>query len=169
MRSSLQRYIFVFVLHGLAVRCSTEELSLNVNIKRPIAVTDEKFLSFTVDPVTLLSGSALSTDYEKSINLARALTPAYIRLGGPRSSLYCFNSQNSQDSEKKRKIVLSESDWVLTHQWIEKTGLEVIACISPDDKQKNGEVSEDIREIVSFSDHMGFYTNWQLGYGKLNQ
>ncbi|CAK9807616.1 HPSE [Anthophora quadrimaculata] len=164
MTSSLQRYIFVFVLHGLAVRCSTEELSLNVNIKRPIAVTDEKFLSFTVDPVTLLSGSALSTDYEKSINLARALTPAYIRLGGPRSSLYCFNSENSQDSEKKRKIVLSESDWVLTHQWIEKTGLEVIACISPDDKQKNDEVSEDIREIVSFSDHMGFYTNWQLGY-----
>ncbi|XP_017791779.1 PREDICTED: uncharacterized protein LOC108573812 [Habropoda laboriosa] len=162
MTRSVQRYFFAFVLHVLAVRSSTQELSLNVNVKRPVAVTDEKFLSFTVDPVTLLAGSALSTDFEKSINLARALTPAYVRLGGPRSSLYCFTSQNSQDSEKKRKIVLSESDWVLTHQWIEKTGLEVIACIAPDDKK--AEVPEDVREIVSFSDHMGFYTNWQLGY-----
>lgn len=34
--------------------CFAENLILNVNLKRPIAVTNEAFLSFTLDPETLL-------------------------------------------------------------------------------------------------------------------
>lgn len=65
--------------------------------------------------------------------------------------------------------MIVESDWVLAHQWAEKAGLDVIACISPDEngrKAIEGAV-EDAMEIISFSDHMGFNANWQLGYGKL--
>lgn len=65
--------------------------------------------------------------------------------------------------------MIVESDWVLAHQWAEKAGLDVIACISPDEnRQKTIEGAvEDATEIISFSDHMGFNANWQLGYGKL--
>lgn len=37
----------------------------------------------------------------------RALSPAYLRLGGPRSTLFHFADQNSEENGKKRKIVLS--------------------------------------------------------------
>ncbi|KAK1125059.1 hypothetical protein K0M31_006397 [Melipona bicolor] len=168
MKYRRQSFVFLFVLFGLATpRCSSEEITLSIDLEEPIAVTDEKFLSLTIDPVTLLAGNALSTDFERSINLARALSPAYLRFGGPRNSLYYFADSNSQDTDDERKIVLSESDWVLTHQWAEKAGLDVIACISPENQQKKFEESENAREIVSFSDHMDFNTNWQLGYGKL--
>lgn len=61
-----------------------------------------------------------------------------------------------------------ESDWVLAHQWAEKAGLDVIACVSPDDRRRRTiEGDEDALEIIPFSDHMGFNANWQLGYGKL--
>lgn len=64
--------------------------------------------------------------------------------------------------------MIVESDWVLVHQWAEKAELDVIACVSPDDRQRRTiEGSEDAMEIISFSDHMGFNANWQLGYGKL--
>ncbi|KAF3421720.1 hypothetical protein E2986_08749 [Frieseomelitta varia] len=62
------------------------------------------------------------------------------------------------------RITIVESDWVLTHQWAEKAGLDVIACISPETRQKRFEESENAREIISFSDHMDFNANWQLGY-----
>ena len=56
----------------------------------------------------------------------------------------------------------------MAHQWAEKAGLDVIACVSPDDRRRRTiEGAEDAMEIISFSDHMGFNANWQLGYGKL--
>lgn len=52
-------FFFLFVLYDLVTGSLTEEITLNVNLKEPIAVTDEKFLSLTIDPVTLLAGNAL--------------------------------------------------------------------------------------------------------------
>lgn len=34
--------------------CLAENLILNINYKKPIAVTSDAFLSFTLDPATLL-------------------------------------------------------------------------------------------------------------------
>lgn len=51
--------LLLLVLHVLAIRCLAKDLTLSVNLRKPIAVTDEKFLSLTIDPVVLLSGSAL--------------------------------------------------------------------------------------------------------------
>ncbi|KAF3421719.1 hypothetical protein E2986_12368 [Frieseomelitta varia] len=109
MKYRRQSFIVLFVLSGLATpRCSSEEITLRINLEEPVAVTDEKFLSLTIDPVTLLAGNALSTDFERSINLARALSPAYLRFGGPRNSLYYFTDPNSQDADDERKIVSGE-------------------------------------------------------------
>ncbi|XP_024224259.1 uncharacterized protein LOC100740391 isoform X2 [Bombus impatiens] len=156
-------FLFLFVLYDLVIGSLTEKITLNVNLKEPIAVTDEKFLSLTIDPVTLLAGNALSTDFERSINMAKALGPAYLRFAGPYSLAY-FGDKNSQDKEDNRKTILSESDWVATHQWAGKAGLDVIDCISPDIRRKESEESEDPEEIISFSDHMHFNASWQLGY-----
>ena len=60
MKYRRQSFIFLFVLSGLAIlRCSSEEITLSINLKEPVAVIDEKFLSLTIDPITLLAGNAL--------------------------------------------------------------------------------------------------------------
>ncbi|XP_003250264.2 uncharacterized protein LOC100576569 [Apis mellifera] len=160
-----QTFLFSLLLLVIRNYSSAEKITLGIDLNEPVAVTDPKFLSFTIDPVTLLAGNAVSTHFERSVNLMRALSPAYLRLGGPRSTLFHFADQNSEENGKKRKIVLSESDWVLAHQWAEKAGLDVIACVSPDDRRRRTiEGGEDALEIIPFSDHMGFNANWQLGY-----
>lgn len=59
---------------------------------------------------------------------------------------------------------------MLAHQWAEKAGLDVIACITPESVTEEQERSSgslgDPTDIVSFSDHMRLDANWQLGYGK---
>ncbi|CAL7938163.1 unnamed protein product [Xylocopa violacea] len=133
-----ESFLLLLVLaYGPAIRCLAEEVTLNVDLRKPVALTDERFLSLTVDPVTLLAGNALSEGYERSRNLAKALTPAYIRFGGPRGAFSQFASEKSQDGEKNgEKIVLSESDWILSNQWARTAGFDVIACISPDNRRE---------------------------------
>lgn len=50
MRFKIIIFIFSLVCHSLA-----KEVILNLNIKQPIFVTSEKFLSFTLDPSWIFS------------------------------------------------------------------------------------------------------------------
>ncbi|XP_076295138.1 uncharacterized protein LOC143216182 [Lasioglossum baleicum] len=142
-----------------------KELTIDIDLEKPVAVTDEKFLSLAIDPAALVRGAALSSDFERSIRLAHALTPAYVRLGGPRGTLYQSGSENPPDNDINRDHLISESEWALAYQWAEKAGLDVIACISAEKPARGQEQnSEEAEEIVSFSDQMGFNASWQLGY-----
>lgn len=59
-------------------------------------------------PQSTISGFCrCSTDFERSISLAKALAPAYIRLGGPRGTFYQRTGQDPQDDEGNRNSVLS--------------------------------------------------------------
>lgn len=47
------RIIFIFSLISYSLG---EKVILNLNLKEPVYVTSEKFLSFTLDPKVILSG-----------------------------------------------------------------------------------------------------------------
>ncbi|XP_031843098.2 uncharacterized protein LOC116431589 isoform X1 [Nomia melanderi] len=138
-----------------------KELKLNVDFGKPVAVTDEKFLSLTIDPAVLLQGAALSSSFERSVRLANALRPAYVRLGGPHGTFSRSSDGDLPDNGLDKNYALSESDLVIAYQWAEKAGLDVVACISAESTAREHENAE---EVVSFSDHMGFNASWQLGY-----
>ncbi|XP_076759081.1 uncharacterized protein LOC143428242 [Xylocopa sonorina] len=111
MSRSKESFLLLLVLvYGPAIRCLAEDVTLNVDPRNPVPVTDERFLSLTVDPVTLLAGNALSEGFERGRNLAKALTPAYIRIGSTRGAFNQLASENSQDRDRDEKIVLSEPD-----------------------------------------------------------
>ncbi|XP_076650274.1 uncharacterized protein LOC143357639 [Halictus rubicundus] len=166
MARSKHGILLWLLLQIFAIRSiSTKELTIDIDLEKPVAVTDEKFLSLTIDPAVLVRGAALSSDFERSIRLAHALTPAYVRLGGPHGTLYQSGSENPPDNDINRDHLISESDWVLAYQWAEKAGLDVIACISAENAASEQEKNfEEAEEIVSFSDQMGFNASWQLGY-----
>lgn len=62
------------------------------------------------------------------------------------------------------EFLIAESDLATAHQWAEKAGLHVVACISAESTAGERENAE---EVVSFSNHMGLNASWQLGYGNL--
>lgn len=53
-----QTFLFSLILFVIR-NCSSEKLTLTIDLNEPVAVTDPKFLSLTIDPVTLLAGNAL--------------------------------------------------------------------------------------------------------------
>ncbi|XP_035723343.1 uncharacterized protein LOC118442165 [Vespa mandarinia] len=129
------------------------DITLQVNTRKLVSVSSDKFLSLAIDPLAILTSNDVSANYERSIQMARALSPAYLRLGGPQSNLYLLGEHNDTN------YVFSESNWRRLHQWAGKTGLDVIACISPRFMTNDSEL-----DLVSLTDRMGFNVSWQLGY-----
>ncbi|XP_058808367.1 uncharacterized protein LOC131673974 [Phymastichus coffea] len=153
------------ITYLLVANVAAEELTLNINVKKPISVVSEKFLSITLDPVALFNTNFLS-DVEKSTNMARALAPAYVRIGGPRSNSYVFErGLYPQETHPDPGLTFTETQWINLHLWAERSGLNVVACIAP--QMSEGTRAWDPRnalDLISFSDHMGYNTSWQLGY-----
>ncbi|KAI4491959.1 hypothetical protein M0804_003351 [Polistes exclamans] len=129
-------FIFYLALLVTGEETSLKELTLQVNTKKLISVSSDKFLSLAIDPLVILKSEDVSANYERSILMAKALSPAYLRLGGP-----------------------EKNNWRRLNQWAEKTGLDVVACISP---RLMGNDSQ--MDLVSLTDRMGFNASWQLGY-----
>ncbi|XP_070170439.1 uncharacterized protein PF3D7_1120600 [Polyergus mexicanus] len=156
------------VIHFIA-NCLAENLILNVNCKKPIAVTSDAFLSFTLDPATLLhSTDALTKNIERSANMARGLVPAYVRLGGPQSNSYIFERAYLHNADVDSSFNFVEKQWTLIHQWTKNVGLDMIISIAPryieNESEMHSKNSTNITEFLSFNDFMGYNVSWQLGY-----
>ncbi|KAL2746427.1 MATH and LRR domain-containing protein PFE0570w-like [Vespula maculifrons] len=132
---------------------SLNDITLQVNTRKLVSVSSDKFLSLAIDPLAILTSDDVLVNYERSIRMARALSPAYLRLGGPQSNSYLVDERNDTN------YVFSERNWRRLHQWAGKTGLDVVACISPRFMSNDSEL-----DLVSLTDRMGFNASWQLGY-----
>lgn len=67
-------------------------------------------------------------------------------------------------------IFSTENIWNMVHQWAGKSGLDLITCLAPHRTENAANASWDSRnalDLISFSDHMGYNTSWQLGYGNI--
>ncbi|KAJ8686991.1 hypothetical protein QAD02_022785 [Eretmocerus hayati] len=158
--------LFLFV-HVVA----TEDIILNINVKKPVAVVSDKFLSVTLDPAVFFSGNALS-DMERSKSMAKALSPAYVRIGGPHSNSYTFErSLYAKEINTETGYTFSESQWVNVQQWAQQSGLDVVAVLAPQ-RSKSEKVGaraspwdpRNALDLISLSDHLGYNISWQLGY-----
>lgn len=65
---------------------------------------------------------------------------------------------------------MTESHWTHLHEWASRSGLDVIACIAPQQPDINKPAAawdpRNALDLISFSDRMGYNTSWQLGYGE---
>ncbi|XP_077266500.1 uncharacterized protein LOC143899781 isoform X2 [Temnothorax americanus] len=152
---------------AFVANCLAKNLILNINFKKPIAVTDRAFLSFTLDPTTLQRNDLIK-NIERSTNLARSLAPAYIRLGGPHSNFYNFEQAYSHEIDTDPNDMYFGTQWTVIYQWAKNAGLDVIVCITPqyidNESKTDSKDPRNIAELLSFSDRMGYNISWQLGY-----
>ncbi|XP_066581988.1 microtubule-associated protein futsch-like [Prorops nasuta] len=153
----------------LSASSASGDVILNINIKKPVAVLSDKFLSLTIDYASLFnSGSSLSSNLKKSENLIKALSPGYIRFGGPSSNSFIFQRTSRKYQGKRTDNSISEEQWTDLYEWTQKAGLDVIACIAPrftgNDTHVQSWDSRNAVDFISFSNHLGYNVNWQLGY-----
>nr|CAD7588930.1 unnamed protein product [Timema genevievae] len=140
-----------------------QEATLAVNTNKGVHVISDHFLSLTLDPEILLRGTT-SLGAARTLNMAKGLAPAYLRLGGPDSNRYTYKMA-PDPGEQTQNYTITVPHWIVVNQFARDTGLDLVVCLNILQRDGDSWDPTDARGLVAFSDKMGYNLGWQLGYG----
>ncbi|OXU26819.1 hypothetical protein TSAR_005050 [Trichomalopsis sarcophagae] len=139
-----------------------------------------KFLSFGLDSSLLRNMNKLPINQEKFVNLARHLSPAYVRVGGTAADCLYFvkiNSITETTTEKldlsKNKYVdgqditnftLASDDFLSLYKFTQKARIRMVFDLNTLLRNEDGTWNSDnAREIILFAKGYGMELDWQMG------
>ncbi|KAG7200881.1 hypothetical protein KM043_003244 [Ampulex compressa] len=139
----------------------------------PIHVTSKKFLSFGLDSSLLRNMQHLPVFVERFIDLARHLSPAYVRLGGTSADCLYFNKTalgiyegiaGSLNSNDITNFTINGGDLIRLYRFATKARLRMIFDLNvllrnPDGSWDDG----NAQDIIRFAKEHGMDLDWQLG------
>ena len=132
---------------------------VKVITEHAVRTTSDKFLSITLDHGWL---SLASTDFPKIVNLARELSPAYMRVGGTVQDHLHWNKTG------KEKNCFNETQLGRLHDLAQDAELDLIFGLAALPRGKNG--AWDPQNAIQFLDYVeenGYIMRWELGNGTL--
>ncbi|XP_027840651.2 heparanase-like isoform X2 [Aphis gossypii] len=170
-------FIFlVFSQSNLSQSLSKGERHIFIlNPKQPLLHTSStKFLSFSFDTYSLRKMNELPISDERFINLARLLSPAYVRIGGTSADCLFFNESPPQNSHTQvtspidgnhySNFTFSEEDFLSLYQFTKKSGLRMLFDLNVLIRNPDGSWNDsNARQIVEFAKYHEMTLDWQLG------
>ncbi|XP_011341385.2 heparanase isoform X2 [Ooceraea biroi] len=133
----------------------------------------DKFLSFGLDTGLLRKMNELPVGQEKFINLARHLSPAYVRVGGTAADCLTFDQNQQKSSEKILSPVdgqnisnftISGADLLAIYDFTVKAELRMIFDLNVLLRNSDGSWNDtNAREIIAFAKNQNMELDWQLG------
>lgn len=108
-------------------------ISINVATEKEIAKTSPRLTSVTIDICALKQGLNFSNPL--LVNLAKHLAPAVLRIGGTDQNHFSYDMSSKEPMVPcqcgHKPCVMTAPYWSSVHDFVEKTGLELIFGLSP--------------------------------------
>ena len=155
----------------------TEQQFVKTKQENPIAVNlteymynvSDQFLSVGIGTGNIQHNwNAIDFTATRIINMAKALTPAMLRVGGKAEDSLLF-----QETTKPRELVEHDSDFIMNqHQWdavnvfVEAAGWDFIFGLNVLLRVNGSWNSANAEELLTYTTSKGFKVNWELGNGK---
>lgn len=174
---------------------SSSVVSLNINTKKCIHTVSDHFLSIALEPSTIFSALQKNLGFvfiiyvgndffhklnlfiyyrPATINMAKGLNPAYLRISGPECNYFKF--QGGEDNSKlspshpvkpgRNNITVTGWHWSQLNEFIAKTGLDLIVGLNVMNRQHGSWDLSNTVELISYSDKHGYDMAFQIGNGK---
>lgn len=145
-----------------------------MELQHSVCDVSEQFLSVTID-----AGSIRNKQWEtinftstRMQNLARALTPAMLRVGGT-SQDYLYFQDNVEYNEVTEAAVqanftMTGEDWDAINKFVTAAGWEFIFGLNAltRDGSDSAWDSENANKLMEYTLSKGYNVNWELGNGK---
>lgn len=142
---------------------------VNIATNLVIATVDEKFISVGIPWRTLIAWNFTATAEKKISALTKALSPAYVRIGGTAGDFVLFNDpgENPKRFLKQATFNIHGKDLDRINQIAEKAGWQVLFTLSLLRRATNGswDPSNPLR-IVKYAAVNGYKFAWELGNGE---
>jgi heparanase 1 len=153
---------------------------------KPRFVTNEKFLSVALDSATIASGfKHFDFTNERLLKVMKALSPAYLRVGGTMADRLIFTTNKSMsfkyhlretdggecsyeqkycDYLQKPNFTMNAKEWIQLNKLAQKTNLDLIFDLNVLQRFDNNTWDPtNAEELISFSNKHNFNLNWELG------
>ncbi|KAK7093965.1 heparanase-like [Littorina saxatilis] len=141
--------------------CAAEAMDIQFDLQHPIGWTGSMFIGVTMDSYYLRdsSMSQLNINSQTLHNVARALSPGYLRVGGTTADSTVFNIPASAG-----KTTLTPQNWQKVDQLAKLAGWELIFDLNVNLRHNGAWDSTNARSLLRFSSDHGIKVHcFQLG------
>ena len=160
-----------------------KDVQISINLDKPLRTVSEQFLSVTIDSGAIgRNWNNLDMKSKAVINMAKALAPAMLRIGGTSEDFVNFKNQAARinasnfktesphnGADRTTNITLSASQWDAINEFTQEAGWDIIFGLNvflrnpwphgPWD-------TTNAEELMRYSIGKQYNINWELGNGK---
>ncbi len=130
---------------------------------------DEQFLSVTIDAGTVREGEWTKVNFTtpRMLNLARALSPAMLRVGGTSQDYLIFQKDKTKEGPTPpTNFTMTTEDWDSMNEFTSLAGWEFIFGLNVFLRSNGSWDSGNARDLFQYTRSKNYLVNWELGNGR---
>ena len=145
-----------------------EENTIVVNLTDHVYEVSDQFLSVTIDAGDVhRNWDLIDFTATRIINMAKALAPAMLRVGGT-SGDFIYFEKNSKEIQQSviPDLPFNTSEWDAVNVFAETVGWDFIFGLNALLRVNGSWNSTNAEELLTYTMSKGYKVNWELGNGK---
>ena len=150
--------------------------SISVNLDTVHFLVDKDFLSVTIDAGSInRNWSDINFTSTKVINMAKALNPAMLRVGGTSEDFLIFDpneienriyERDIDDNVEDSNFKMSPSQWDAVNTFVQNVGWKLIFGLNQLLRNTDGSWdSSNAEQLIDYTMKKGYQVAWELGNG----
>ena len=141
-----------------------------VNLTDHVYEVSDQFLSVTIDAGNIKSNwNTINFTATRIINMAKALAPAMLRVGGTEGDFLLFEEttdKNNQSINVYSNFTMNTSQWDAVNMFVQAAGWDFIFGLNVLLRANGSWNSTNAEELLTYTTSKGYKVNWELGNGK---
>ena len=148
------------------------EQNVSINLNHSLFTVSEKFLSVAIDSSIMKNHwHKVNFTSDKFFTLARALSPALLRIGGTEEDFLIYDDSNGlQKFKNYTNFTITHQDLDKIHLLSSKAGWDVMFGLNVLLRERDGSWNaSNAKKIMQYVAEHGYHFGWELGNGKTKQ
>ena len=137
-----------------------------VNLTGYVYEVSDQFLSVTIDAGNIrYNWEIINFIALRVINMAKALAPAMLRVGGTSGDFIIFEETTELNQESN--FTMNSTQWDAVNTFVEAVGWNFIFGLNVLLRVNGSWDDIDAEKLMTYTASNGYQVNWELGNGKL--
>ena len=143
------------------------EKTIMVNLTSYVHEVSDQFLSVTIGAEAIKHNwRRINFTAPRVINMAKALAPAMLRVGGTSEDALIFEETAKLDG-KESNFTMNSTEWDAVNMFVEAVGWDIIFGLNVLLRESDGSWdSANAEELLTYTTSKGYKVNWELGNGR---
>lgn len=153
--------------------------TVSVDLEHASRTVSDQFLSVTIDSNSIKYNLYnLDLKSERMINIAKALAPAMLRVGGTEQDFLIFSKKEEHDyqnytveqevKDDQKNFTMSASQWDTINQYVQAAGWDIVFGLNVFLRTSWPQGDWDTtnaEQLMNYTISKGYKVNWELGNG----